>query len=416
MATQPLMSAASAASAAVALDKEGYRELIRRGDQEQMVVFLRRLIAQHQLPEVSAEALERLARQHLKVPSSFQELLRELGSVSDGSCGDCCASSSSGPDAAQALRPGSTAPTVELPMDGRNWVAQAIAGPLALAHPPWWRRWSGGGGPAQLVLLSPDGGRGLVISSSPDEQQLREIARSIATQLGAGLSALQQPEVYEALRGDPTQLARLATAAGAVATEMQIPTAPPEEEVRPDEEHGDCPICLEPMNHGEAAMRCAGEGGVHHYFHARCLKTWVRSRSSQGHATCPMCRGQLQMNGQRLQEFLDGEQSSNLSEDDRTYLQTLADGLRGRNSWSSMNRVEKAAYAGGILAAAGWGFMLGYTEERHRASHVLVLDVLPAEHQLAQGVGWLIGLIASCIRKSLQDREREDQRRNRRNC
>lgn len=36
MATQPLMSAASAASAAVALDKEGYRELIRRGDQEQM--------------------------------------------------------------------------------------------------------------------------------------------------------------------------------------------------------------------------------------------------------------------------------------------------------------------------------------------------------------------------------------------
>ena len=33
----------------------------------------------------------------------------------------------------------------------------------------------------------------------------------------------------EALRGDPTQLARLATAAGAVATEMQIPTAPPEE-------------------------------------------------------------------------------------------------------------------------------------------------------------------------------------------
>eukprot|EP00913_Durusdinium_trenchii_P025705 g24123.t1 len=308
MATQPLMSAASAASAAVALDKEGYRELIRRGDQEQMA-----------------------AR-------------------SDGSCGDCCASSSSGPDAAQALRPGSTAPTVELPMDGRNWVAQAIAGPLALAHPPWWRRWSGGGGPAQLVLLSPDGGRGLVISSSCLAWDRR--GWSIATQLGAGLSALQQPEVYEALRGDPTQLARLATAAGAVATEMQIPTAPPEEEVRPDEEH-------------ELAIQWSGRASQRRFdlLVVASIVVWPGfSRARPGRSV------------------------EHGSQDDRTYLQTLADGLRGRNSWSSMNRVEKAAYAGGILAAAGWGFMLGYTEERHRASHVLVLDVLPAEHQLAQAM------------------------------
>ena len=26
---------------------------------------------------------------------------------------------------------------------------------------------------------------------------------------------------------------------------------------------------LEPMGPGEAAMRCAGDGGQHHYFHAR---------------------------------------------------------------------------------------------------------------------------------------------------
>lgn len=48
-------------------------------------------------------------------------------------------------------------------------------------------------------------------------------------------------------------------------------------------------------------------------------------------------------------------------------------------------------------------------------SHALVLDTLPAEHQLAQGLGWLAGIIVSCIRQSLRDREDREERRTERN-
>jgi len=401
----------------VSIDQGGYDDVVRRQDLQEMLAFLRRMLHHHNLPEVPEAHLETLARQHLKVPSGFEELLHQLRSYASQS-----PSTSSGADPAQALHGYAGGHLgAEVVIDGRNLVAQAVedSGVLAIVAPPWSLRYVFGPRIFQLVIRNlADPSRGLVICEGPDEARIRSMATEIAGVLGVGVALLGQAEAYQALHATPALLQRLQHGPGDVAAELQIPTAPPEEETRPDEEHGDCPICLEAMGPGEAAMRCAGDGGQHHYFHARCLKTWVRSRrdgAAAPTATCPMCRGPLQMNGQRLQEFLDGEHSAQLSEDDRSYLQSIADGLRGRNNWSTMNRIEKAAYAGGILAAAGWGFMLGYTEERHRVSHALVLDVLPAEHQLAQGIGWVVGLIVSCIRKSLQEREREERSRSR-NC
>lgn len=78
--------------AALRADESGYREVVRRKDQQQMVAFLHQVLRRHAL-QVPGADLERLARQHLKVPSSYEELLRDLGGCS-----------SAGADAAQALR------------------------------------------------------------------------------------------------------------------------------------------------------------------------------------------------------------------------------------------------------------------------------------------------------------------------
>ena len=261
----------------------------------------------------------------------------------------------------------------------------------------------------QLVVRNPGNPEvGLLIFTSTDRSEVVAVAQAIYAQLGPSVQSLAEPSFYQALQGNPALLRRLATNAADVATELCIPTAP-SEEVHPEEEHGECPICFDEIHPGEAAMRCAGQGGVHHYFHARCLQSWMAACREGREATCPVCRGQLQINGHRLQDFLNGEASSSLSQDDRTYLQNIADGLRGKNRWQQMNKLEKAAYAGGILAAAGWGFMLGYNESNHRATRYLALDVLPQEHRFAQGIGWLVGVLAWYVRKNMQEKEERDR-------
>merc|ERR1719330_2254823 len=184
------------------------------------------------------------------------------------------------------------------------------------------------------------------------------------------------------------------------------------EAVNPADETGECPICFEPIQAGEAAMRCNGEGGVHHYFHATCLNHWIQSCRSGRGATCPICRGSLQFNGRRLNDFLSSTSSDNLTQDDRSFLQSISDGLSGSNSWSSMNNVEKAANVAGIAAAAGWGFMLGYSgsHQAERATAELMYTCQASQqHQVAQGVGWVAGLLVRIIREAT--RERNDSRR-----
>jgi len=54
----------------------------------------------------------------------------------------------------------------------------------------------------------------------------------------------------------------------------------------------ECPVCLDAISIEDSAMRCAGDGGMEHYFHARCLSTWTKTQQSQlEHPTCPICRG-----------------------------------------------------------------------------------------------------------------------------
>ena len=79
------------------------------------------------------------------------------------------------------------------------------------------------------------------------------------------------------------------------------------QEEEQDAEEFECPICFESINPRQAAMRCSGQGGRCHYFHAHCLSRWVMSsqaRNAHTAPTCPVCRGPVQVHKRRLQAFL----------------------------------------------------------------------------------------------------------------
>lgn len=334
-------------------------------------------------------------------------------------CGDapnqaCCGNAASS-TSVDGSSPCSALPEVQL--DDVELCAEPFEtfGNLVVTAPPWRPTYMFRSRLFSLVLRNPlDPSRGLVLTSNVCRSVVSETAQGIVQELGEGA---QDSGVYQALLSDPALLATLTQSGSELATvtqssgsEHDLPaaSAPP---TSPEDENGQCPICFEDIHAGEAAMRCCGDGGVQHYFHATCLQGWIRACRNGREANCPICRGRLQLNGQRLQEYLNSEGASTLEQEDRSFLQSLADGLQGRNDWSNMDAIEKTAYAGGILAAAGWGFMLGFTEQHHHSSTALVIHQLPREHQVAQGVGWLAGLLARVIKQ--MSRDRESRRRNR---
>lgn len=337
-------------------------------------------------------------------------------------------------------------------MDGQQLTASPAAdfGPLVVVAPPWGLRNVLTARMFSLVLRNPrDPSRGLTLLTNTSREALAEVASGMVEGLRdhdpAMLALLADAATYDALSGDPALLSAVAEAAAvsgalgvsqllggsssggggsssssgypapSAAAGVTTPGADASAAAGP-EAAGECPICYEDIRPGDAAMRCCGEAGVHHYFHAHCLKGWMRAcQQSRSGATCPVCRGRLQFNGQRLQQYLNSTGAASLSEEERSFLEQVSDGLQGRNEWGGMNTVEKVAYAGGVFAAAGWGFMLGYTHRSHQASNMLIVHSVPQEHQLAQGIGWIAGLLVRVIREALKDRERDDDRRRRRN-
>lgn len=125
------------------------------------------------------------------------------------------------------------------------------------------------------------------------------------------------------------------------------------------EEAYECPICMEEIAEADAAMRCAGTGGVRHYVHAHCMTKWVET--CQGRwvdATCPVCRGRVEIHQQRLDDFLNGMAASQLPAEDRNMLAGIAQGLVEKG-WS-MPTKEQVVRNAGIVTGAGWGFYSGY--------------------------------------------------------
>lgn len=356
-------------------------------------------------------------------------------------CSSCssssCAASAPSADESQAMN---STQVQEVLLNDSELCSAPFAefGPLLVAAPPWRPTNIFSRRLFSVVLRNPrNPERGLVLISSTSQSTVTQAAEGIVAELGDSVAALSDPSLYDALRYDPALLAAVASsesggglqnlrrltgslstdvasaAVAAASTSSSMSAAGTAQESHPTEDHGECPICFEEISPGDAAMRCSGSGGVHHYFHAHCLQEWIRQSRSGSRATCPICRGALQFNGERLETFLQGPEATNLNAEERSFLQSISDGLQHKNSWSDMSTLEKGAFSVGIAAAAGWGFMLGYNGDcasNHMNNHV-VTPMLSNDHQIAQGVGWVAGLLARIIRDATKDRGRDSRRR-----
>ena len=148
----------------------------------------------------------------------------------------------------------------------------------------------------------------------------------------------------------------------------------------------ECPVCLELIATSSAAMRCTGEaGGRCHYFHAGCLSQWVRTqRDRAAVASCPICRGGVQVHAQRLEDFLAqadevgyrgggeskaaGERGLTGSSEERKDLEDLLAHIRALpgtivDGWNDLSQLhitsEQLVEGASIAAGAGIGFYAG---------------------------------------------------------
>eukprot|EP00746_Dinoflagellata_sp_MGD_P131321 gnl/MRDRNA2_/MRDRNA2_65111_c0_seq1.p1 gnl/MRDRNA2_/MRDRNA2_65111_c0~~gnl/MRDRNA2_/MRDRNA2_65111_c0_seq1.p1 ORF type:complete len:303 (-),score=24.71 gnl/MRDRNA2_/MRDRNA2_65111_c0_seq1:436-1251(-) len=79
----------------------------------------------------------------------------------------------------------------------------------------------------------------------------------------------------------------------------------------------ECPICLATIYAWNAAMRCVGDAGRHHYFHSRCLQQWLQNVRG---ARCPTCRGDLQINAHHVRRWLNRRNVAGLNQQERSVL------------------------------------------------------------------------------------------------
>ena len=86
-----------------------------------------------------------------------------------------------------------------------------------------------------------------------------------------------------------------------------------------------------------------------------------------------------------------------LTQEERTYFENVLAGLAGERNWVGMSTTERIAYTGGLVAAAGTGFMMGYygTDVRsaYYANEVSEVVGIPDEHRWVGTVGWVAGVV-----------------------
>ena len=165
-------------------------------------------------------------------------------------------------------------------------------------------------------------------------------------------------------------------------------------------------------------MRCSR----HHYFHRGCLQEWIRvARRNQGGATCPLCRGPLQVHADRLRAFLNGEGSSQdtatLDSEETTFFEQILGSMReSTGGWVDLKREDIMKF-GAITAAAGWGFYSGWTGRSWTIADELMYSAAAQHSRIAVSVGWFAGTISKMVvtswssSSSSSKRDKEKERR-----
>jgi len=186
--------------------------------------------------------------------------------------------------------------------------------------------------------------RTLVDFGFPKVTVQKAVERGCDTQ--AALEWLMSPE------GKSCILAEFAHEAATSESSLLMAATPPPTESTSSESMSavsditECSVCLDPMPAGCAAMRCSGVGGKRHYFHAECLSSWICQCQTRGKGspTCPECRGPVQIQPRRFEEFL-AEKGKKLCVEEREAMGSLHRGVTGYDEGGWFN-VRNDIWAG----------------------------------------------------------------------
>eukprot|EP00035_Acanthoeca_spectabilis_P026491 m.462925 g.462925 ORF g.462925 m.462925 type:complete len:370 (-) comp22836_c0_seq1:233-1342(-) len=190
----------------------------------------------------------------------------------------------------------------------------------------------------------------------------------------------------------------------------------------------ECPVCMDEIPVEHMAMRCAGDGGRPHYFHAGCLQEWARTcRTNMQDVRCPVCRGSIQVHRERLRTLLsDPVQTERLPASDRSFLEDLAERAAelGRGGWADLESIltaENVTAAVGMMGAFGHGFWVATRntydpisdEIMHRAFEAMTAQARVA-HLVGLAAGFTYRFVSHVAESSRDDRSNSDSDRTRR--
>jgi len=160
----------------------------------------------------------------------------------------------------------------------------------------------------------------------------------------------------------------------------------------------ECPVCMDPINPNDSAMRCRGDAGVCHLFHARCLTPWLETcRTRNTIASCPVCRGPVQVHKRRLQQFLESDEAVHLGQENRGMLGSLLDTVNERmetmaDGWTTDLTTENLLAGVSVMASAAYGFYTGYTGRNSYLTDQMLWHHATRTMTVANVVGYALGV------------------------
>jgi len=142
------------------------------------------------------------------------------------------------------------------------------------------------------------------------------------------------------------------------------------------------------------------------------MSEWIQTNRQQWRRpTCPVCRTDVEFHARNLNSFLDQQGQGGgggLTEEEYGFFESVRRNLNGerRGEWSSVTW-ENVTYAGGLIACFGMGFYSGYNYD----TASLGVGFIPqdTDNRVAQGVGWMAGILAKEIKKWNDRKSRRDR-------